>query len=456
MVSKSCRKPELWGGIECSFNRIKDLYLDQLFYSGHYQRSVDDVSHIAALGVKALRYPVIWERLHPHPGYKIDWTNTVEPPLNALRALGVTPIVGLVHHGSGPRYADLLNPSFASGLADFAGKVARRFPWISHYNPVNEPLTTARFSGIYGLWFPHRRSDRAFVQILINEMKAVVLSMKEIRKVNPDARLVQTEDLAKVYSTPQLKYQADFENHRRWLTFDFLCGNVDRYHPLYEYFIRSGAREDSLKFFTDNPCPPDIIGVDYYATSERYLDEALERYPPYTHGSNHFERYADVEAVRMRLKEQSGLSMLLQECWNRYRVPVAVTEVHINCDSDDQIRWFAGIRNACIELMEKGVDIRSVTAWALLGAYGWNALLTKPRGDYEAGVFDVRTGTPLRTPLGDYLTRLSADPHYIHPAEQDKGWWQREDRFLFDQYREEALVEDAASADDCTLRGGDA
>lgn len=453
MANRSSRKPDIWGGIECSFNRVKDLYLDQLLYSGHYKRAVEDIDRIARLGIKAVRYPVIWERLHPYPGHVIDWVNTVEQPLNALRAYGITPIAGLVHHGSGPRYADLLSDSFAAGLASFAGKVARKFPWIGHYTPVNEPMTTARFSGLYGLWFPHRRSDHAFTHALINEMKGVVLSMQEIRKINPDAQLIQTEDLAKIYSTTRLKYQADFENHRRWLTFDFLCGKVDRHHPLYDYFIHSGVPEDSLKFFLDNPCPPDIIGLDYYATSERYLDEALERYPPHTHGANHFERYADVEAIRVRHKEKYGQKLLLEECWNRYHIPMAVTEAHIHCDSDEQIRWFAEIRHTCIALMERGVDIRSVTAWALLGAYGWNALLTKPGGDYESGVFSVRTGDPVPTPLADYLVRINEDPDFVHPAEQQKGWWHREDRFLFDRYMEEALANDSTSQDDCGLRG---
>jgi hypothetical protein len=67
MASKSCRKPEIWGGVECSFNRVKDLYQDQLVYAGHYQRAVDDVTRFARLGIKALRYPVIWERLHLIP-----------------------------------------------------------------------------------------------------------------------------------------------------------------------------------------------------------------------------------------------------------------------------------------------------------------------------------------------------------------------------------------------------
>ncbi|MEX1241180.1 MAG: family 1 glycosylhydrolase, partial [Cyclobacteriaceae bacterium] len=339
MARESFNKPEIWGGLECSFNRVKDLYLDQLHYCGHYHRIAGDIERIASLGMKAVRYPVIWERLHPHPGHTIDWS-TVDTALTALRKYGITPIAGLLHHGSGPQHADILSSSFATGLSEFAGKVAKRFPWIEYYTPVNEPLTTARFSMLYGLWFPHRRSDRAFAQAFVNEMKAVVMAMREIRKVNPAAKLVQTEDLAKIYSTPHLQYQADFENHRRWLTCDFLCGMVDNDHPLWDYFIHSGITESTLKFFIDNPCPPEIIGLDYYATSERYLDEDLERYPPHTHGTNHYERYSDVEACRVRHCQPSGIKVLLQECWDRYELPMAITEAHINCDFENQIRWF--------------------------------------------------------------------------------------------------------------------
>lgn len=452
MAKRSYKKPEIWGGLECSFNRVKDVYMDQLQYCGHYPRALEDIESIAGLGVSVVRYPVIWERLHPTPGHAVDWANTVETPLNALRARGIKPIAGLVHHGSGPRYADILSPSFAPALADFAGKVATKFPWIEYYTPVNEPLTTARFSSLYGFWFPHRKSDRAFAVALLNELKAVVLSMREIRKVNPDAKLVQTEDLAKIYSTPRLQYQAEFENARRWLTWDLLCGLVTKEHPLWEYFVRSGIAEDQLKFFIDNRCPPDIIGVDYYATSERFLDEALERYPPHTHGANHFERYADVEAIRVRHEQPSGLKLLLKECWERYHLPIAVTEAHINCDFDNQIRWFAGIRQTCIHLLNRGVDIRAVTAWALFGSYGWNSLLTKANGEYESGVFDVRSGVVIPTPLADYLAQIAKDPDFIHPAESEPGWWHKDDRFIFERAEAE-LVEEETASDDCGVRG---
>jgi len=405
--------------------------MDQLLFSGHYHRTVSDIERIASLGIRAMRYPVIWERLHPYPGHAIDWS-TVDLPLNALRRHGIAPIAGLVHHGSGPRHADLLSPSFVTGLAEFAGQVARRFPWIEYYTPVNEPLTTARFNCLYGLWFPHRRNDRAFAHAFVNEMKAVVISMREIRKINPEAKLVQTEDLAKIFGTPHLKYQAEFENHRRWLTCDFLCGMVDRDHPQWQYFTEWGVPEDALAFFTDNPCPPDIIGVDYYATSERFLDEELEKYPSHAHGGNHIETYADVEAFRVRHGQPAGINMLLKECWDRYQLPIAVTEAHINCDFDSQIRWFAEIRNACIDQIGQGADIRAVTAWALFGAFGWNELLTKANGDYESGVFDISSGQPVVTPMAEYLINLSEDPEYIHLVEKERGWWHRDDRFIYE------------------------
>src|SRR5688572_28891541 len=203
--------PEVWGGIECSFSRVQNVFGDQLDYCGHYRRGIEDIEHIAGLGIRALRYPVIWERLKPHADSQIPWS-WVERQLNALRHFNILPIAGLVHHGSGPLHACLSESGFATEIEIYARQVAEKFPWIEYYTPVNEPLTTARFCGLYGYWYPHRKSDKAFVEMLLTEIKAIVLAMKAIRNVNSAAKLVQTEDLGKIYSTKRLKYQADFEN----------------------------------------------------------------------------------------------------------------------------------------------------------------------------------------------------------------------------------------------------
>ena len=139
-----------------------------------------------------------------------------------------------MHHGSGPAFTNMLDEKFPELLAAYAREVAQKFPWIEYYTPVNEPLTTARFSGLYGIWYPHSCDDHNFLTMLLHEMKATVLAMQEIRKINPKAKLVQTEDLGKSYSTPLLKDQARFENERRWITFDLLLGRVDKSHFLME------------------------------------------------------------------------------------------------------------------------------------------------------------------------------------------------------------------------------
>ena len=136
------------------------------------------------------------------------------------------------------RFTDLLDKDFPVKLAAYAAQVAAKFPWVTYYTPVNEPLTTARFSGLYGFWYPHHTNEKSFVEMLLNQVKAIVLAMQAIRKINPEAQLVQTEDLSKIHSTTLLQYQAHFENERRWLTYDLLCGKMNRQHFFWDYFIQ--------------------------------------------------------------------------------------------------------------------------------------------------------------------------------------------------------------------------
>ncbi len=427
---KDLALPDIWGGVECTINRVGDRYFDQILRSGHGDRPAD-LDRIASLGIRALRYPVLWERTAPEGLSNADWS-WPDQQLQRLRALQITPIVGLVHHGSGPRNTNLLDPSFPLLLAEYAGAVAGRYPWVTHYTPVNEPLTTARFSGLYGHWYPHQRDARSFVRALLHQCRGVVLAMDRIREVNPDAKLVQTEDLGKVFSTRLLAYQAKFENQRRWLTFDLLCGRVGPDHALWDYLRRvAGVSEEELRFFADNPCPPDIIGLNYYLTSERLLDERLTLYPPSTHGGNGRHEYADVEAVRLRPEGLAGPYALLSEVWERYRRPLAVTEVHNGCTREEQLRWLHEVWDAAVQLKREGADLRAVTIWALLGAFDWNSLVTRNEGHYEPGAFDLRSPEPRPTALATLIRELTAEGRGSHPVLDMPGWWRRSKRLVY-------------------------
>jgi dTDP-4-dehydrorhamnose reductase len=449
--------PEIWGGIECSYNRVGDHYMDQLSYCNHYSRGGSDLERFSELGIKSIRYPIIWERHQSALEKPIDWSWT-EKQLDALRNQNIVPIAGLLHHGNGPTFTDLLDEKFPVLFADYARQVATKFPWIEHYTPINEPLTTARFSGLYGIWYPHKKRDVSFVRILVNQMKAIVLAMREIRKINPRAKLIQSEDLSKTYSTPRLEYQASFENERRWLTYDLLCGKVKPGHKLWTYFKGLRIPEEEFLFFCENPCPPDLIGADHYLTSERYLDQAIKNYPHYTHGGNKKHRYADVEAIRVNHPHPWGLKLLLKECWDRYQIPMAVTEVHLNGSSDDQIRWFREVYDVCLQLGNEGIEIKGVTAWAMLGSYGWNHLLTQPHGHYEIGAFDVIDGSIKATALAQFLKLLSGDADATHPCLKEKGWWQVPERCLYNvssTCKDVEVLEDRAMPEEVALEEGD-
>lgn len=424
--------PELWGGVECTVNRVGDVWFDQMAKSGHLDRP-DDLDRFAALGIRTLRYPVLWERVAPDRPDDCDWSRA-DDRVGRLMRLGVRPVVGLVHHGSGPRYTCLADPSFAEGLAAFAGRVAARFPGVGYYTPVNEPLTTARFSGLYGHWYPHACDAASFVRMLLNQCRAVVLSVRAIREVRGDAKLVQTEDLGKTYSTPALAYQAEFENERRWLTYDLLCGRVDRQHPLASYFRYVGIAEAEWLWFSDNPCPPDVLGVNHYVTSERFLDERVERYPAASRGGNGRHAYADVEAVRVRAAGPSGVALLLGEAWRRYGLPLAVTEAHLGCTREEQLRWLAEVWREARAARESGADVRAVTVWSLLGMFDWDSLVTLPRGHYEPGAFDVRGPRPRPTALAGLVRELAAGSEATHPVLSSPGWWRRPARLLYPAY----------------------
>lgn len=425
---------ELWAGVECTVNRVGEEFYDQLERNGHAQR-IEDLDLFAALGVRALRYPVLWERTAPEGLARADWS-WPDARLARLRELGIRPIVGLLHHGSGPRHTSLVAPDFPTQLADYARAVAERYPWVDAYTPVNEPLTTARFSGLYGHWYPHGRDDKTFARALVGQCRATALAMRAIREINPHAQLVQTEDLGKTFSTRTLRYQADFENVRRWISIDLLCGRVTREHSMWDYLTRvAEVSEAELEWFNAHPCPPDVLGINHYLTSERFIDERVERYPDRAAGGNGRHRYVDVEAVRVCAEGTAGARVLLREAWDRYGIPLAVTEVHLGCTREEQLRWFGEVWDAARKVRTDGVDLRAVTAWSLLGAFDWCSLLTRCTGKYEPGVFDVRSGNPRPTALARMLRELAAKGEHDHPALDSPGWWRRLERLQYPPVR---------------------
>ena len=414
----------LWGGVECTINRVDNRYYDQCEWSHHRDYVRQDLDRFASIGLQTLRTAVLWERFESTRSWQFP-----DEALLHMKDRGMHPIVGLLHHGSGPPSTSLLDPEFPEKFATFALQVAQRYPSVIDYTPINEPQTTGRFTCLYGHWFPHHRSMRSYVRALFHQIKGVALAMQAIRSVQPLARLIHTEDGGRTYSTPVLEQFRTEREHRRWLGLDLLCGRVTPSHALYQFLLVNGLDEHEILWFAEHPCPPSIIGLNYYVTSDRFLDDRLHLYPDLLRGGDTgYEPLVDIEAVRVRSEGIAGAKAILTDAWHRYRLPVAITEAHLGCSPHEQVRWLAEIWRAAEAARNEGVDVRAVTAWGLLGLHNWCHLCTRNSGAYEPGVFTTSGGDRRATPLTTVVQQLANGQPLVHRSLQSSGWWRRDSR----------------------------
>jgi dTDP-4-dehydrorhamnose reductase len=435
------RYPEAWAGIECTRVRVGRAVRNQLDMTGHRDR-VDDLDRLASLGVSAIRYPLLWEEIAPRGLGSADW-RWADERMARIRKLGLRPIAGLLHHGGGPAGMSLLHPNFPSAFARYALAVARRYPWIDAYIPVNEPLTTARFSALYGWWHPHLSSVEAFATMLVNECLAIRAASVAIQSANPRASIIVNEDVGHTFSTPAMAGHAQHFNERRWLTWDILLGHVTAAHPLYAWLTSAPRNRELLAEMNSAPFTPDVLGVDHYVTSDRYLDENTGAYPP-SYSNSGQASFADVEACRIDGPPGASVERALVETWERYGLPLALTEISLAGDPRDQVAWWDEAWEAAVSARRRGIDVAAVTAWAALGAVDWNSVLTRADGIYEPGVFDVRGDVAVERPVGTAIRRAAALRASEHPESTVKrsaagsrhgprrsGWWTRPDRFIY-------------------------
>lgn len=413
---------EMWGGVECSLNRVGDNYFNQCEKSGHYRR-LSDLKLFADLDIKKLRYPCLWETVAPKDLDHCHW-EYLDERLNELKRLNLSFIAGFLHHGSGPNYTSLIDPDFPVKFSTYARLFIQRYPWVNEFTPINEINTTARFSTLSGHWYPHLSSTLYYFKSVLLQCQATVLAMREIRRINPAARLIQTENVGICQSTDVLAYQRDYENERRWLAVDLLCGKVTEHHPLYPSMKESGITDKELSWFQDNNCPPDIIGINHYQMSNRFLDHRLELYPKEFHQSNDIHQYADLQALDTGQAEIISPELILQEAWERYHLPLAVTECHASGPRESQMRWLHEIWKSCLKLQSQGIQIEAVTAWSLLGTYNES---------YEPGVFDLRNTEmkPQPTALSKMVKELATKGHYDSPVLYSEGAWKTPRRMLW-------------------------
>jgi dTDP-4-dehydrorhamnose reductase len=407
--------PELWASPEPTVARIQgDRLRDQLRETGHERRQ-RDIALLAKLGVRGSRYPVLWEKVAPADPDMRDY-RWAERRLHALADARIDPIVTLLHHGSGPRYTSLVDPAFPALFAEYAAATARRFPWVKRWTPINEPLTTARFSTLYSVWYPNGFFDHAaFGRAIVNEMTGFALAARRIREVIPDASFLLTEDLQSFTALDERA--APYVEHKRermYLSCELLQGRVVPGHPLYRYLTETCAVPAAeLAALAECPQPPDVMGWNYYPYSER-----LVAADPLAPGG--FRNEAAVEVAPERL----SMLPLLRAAHARLGVPIAFSEVHVIGDEVARSRWLLQRFADALTARREGIPVVAFGPWAAFGMVDWSSLMCQARNDAEDGVYTFAgpRGVPRPTLVADVLSELCAGR--LPDLPRRPGWWE--------------------------------
>lgn len=413
--------PDVWGGVECTFREVAGRVVDQLERTGHAARAAD-LGTLPDLGLRAMRYPVLWGwRGHP----QTDWA-WADERIGGLLRRSIEPVAGLLHHGWGPDGDHPLRPGYAERFAAYAATVARRYPAVRTYLPINEPMTTARFEWLYGWWASGRDDQERFVRTMIGACEAIAAAARAIKAVRPAAVVIANEDLQRTSGTPELAGVVAFDSARAWLTWDLLLGRVVPGHPMWGYLTHGTGNAPRLERLARDPAPIDVLGVDRYVTSDRFLDHRVDLYPDRTADPNGPLPYVDIESVRVADADWDPFHVAIVEAWSRYRLPIVLTEVQLDGEDAQAAAWWDEAVLAVDRACADGADVRAITTWSMFGSWDWDTLL-RADGVTWSPPLVPGPGGPGR-PRTARAVRMTARGK--RPSEAPRGWWRDRSRVL--------------------------
>ncbi len=385
-------------GIECSF--IPHLGIDQYRWTQHDRFWRADFELIANdLGCRWLRYALPWHEIEPQPG-QFDW-RWFDERLGLFEQLGITPMVDLAHFGVPTWLPDAFaDADFPAALERFARAFGERYAGrVKVVCPVNEPLITSLFCGDIGLWPPYGRGLNNYMTVLSRVAQAVCRATRALRATMPGVEILvcdslevavtfeDSDETTSPFLKESLRSDVTRRMHRRHIVTDLILGRVNAHHPLLPWLQKHGLSDFDVHWFQRNAQTIDLIGLDYYEHTEVELYTTAEGY------------YRQRE-----LRPPVGLYAAAQDYWNKYHVPLMVTETSVGGHDGDKIAWLERSVADVRRLRAEGFPLIGYTWWPAIDHLDWDGALLHQTGHiHPVGIYRLerRPGGRLeRIPTG--------------------------------------------------------
>jgi beta-glucosidase/6-phospho-beta-glucosidase/beta-galactosidase len=332
--------------------------LDEYDLTGHSQQWREDLLRARDTGASALRYGFPWYRVNPKPG-AFDWSWADEVVEFLVESVKVKVILDLVHYGT-PTWlrGSFVGPGFPDAIAEYAKAVADRYKGaIAAYTPLNEPLVTASFCGLRGIWPPYLSGDRGWADVVVALMAGVQRAIGAIREVDPGAEIVHVEAV-QIYSTenPSLEQEVRSWARRAQLPTRLLVGQVTPDDEDWSWLVRNGANPLVLQRLSEGAQRPDVLGLNYYP--ELSCREIVR-----------------LDGATVHVAVDGGLDQLvgeLRRSHGAYGIPLMVTETAVEDDVQKQCEWLDQLVGGLNALRGDGLPIVGLTWWPLMDFVDWS------------------------------------------------------------------------------------
>ncbi|KAK4119733.1 glycoside hydrolase family 1 protein [Parathielavia appendiculata] len=382
----------------------------------HYNRMPEDVDLMASLGIEVYRFSISWSRVIPLGG-RNDPVNEkglafYNDLINRLVARGIKPVVTLYHWDTPQalydRYGGLLDTAeFRADFARYARLCFTQFgdrvrKWVT----FNEPYITSIFAHLNGTLAPgHCR-------------EAGTDTKTEPWRVGHTILLSHTDVV--------LMYACEFQPSQKGDISIVLNGHFYEPFDAGSPADRAAAKR-RMVFYIGWFGDPVFLGRDYPAEMRSYLGSRLPEFMPEErdllrqaaplnafYGMNHYStKYArklseppaeddwtgniEESSVNSEGKEvgpasamgwlrvaPEGFRKLLGWVWERYHVPIIVTENGCPCVGEDDLatavddkfrQRYLGLYLDAISraIYEDGVAVKGYYVWSLMDNYEWSA-----------------------------------------------------------------------------------
>lgn len=349
----------------CELGKIKDGS-HSLRANDHYQRVEEDIGLLKELKSSCYRMGVEWSRLEPEEGkFSRDAVNHYRHELQLLKDSGIEPVITLFHF-SYPlwfaRYGAFESMSGVERFKRFTAFCIEAFgdlcrEWI----PVNEPNVFAFNGYMDGSWPPGEKDMGLALRVMRH---LAVCHMEAYKLIHAIRKAKGWEGETRVGLAVHLR------------VFDPLSRSpLDRLAANFVQWMFQGAVTHAMTtgrltwpLGHGTPCGTgifsDFTGINYY-TRDRVKASFRGGYRLST------EKDAPKNDLGWEIYPQ-GLYRLCKACYEKYRLPIYITE-NGTCDAKDAFRpQFICYHLAQVSrLIEEGIPVERYYHWTLMDNFEW-------------------------------------------------------------------------------------